>query len=143
MAICRFEYAVKVVCGELRERGGPLAPGVYVSEINVHNPNDRPVLLRKRLALTIPPGEQQEGEVPLHEEHPLGPGRAFAVDCRYLARRVAVGPYFIGFLVIESTDSVDVTAVYTTAAVGVRESTAPGIAVEQVRERMKATEERQ
>jgi hypothetical protein len=141
MAVCRFEYAAKVLCGELRERGGPLAPGIYVTEINIYNPNDRPVLVRKTLALTIPPGEQQEGEVPLREEHPLGPGRAIAVDCRYLGERLAVGPFFIGFLVIESTESLDVTAVYTTA--GLREPTAPpAIAVEQVKERTKAMEER-
>jgi hypothetical protein len=140
MAICRFEYSAKVLCGEVQERGGPLAPGSYVTEINIYNPNDRPALLRKTLVLTIPPGEQQEGEAPLQEEHPLGPGRAVAVDCRYLGSRVAVGPLFIGFLVIESTESLDVTAVYTTG--GLRELTAPAIDVEHVRERTKTTEER-
>ena len=133
MAICRFQYAVKVLCGEVRERGGPLAPGLYTTEINVHNPSDHPVFLRKRLALTMPPGGQKEGEVVLVEEHPLAPERALAVDCRYLGERIGVGPFFIGFLVIESTDSLDVVAVYTTS--GFREGTAPSIAVEQVKER--------
>lgn len=91
--------------------------------------------------LTIPPGNQQEGEESLREEHPLGPGRALAVDCQYLGQRAGVGPNLIGFLVIESTDSVDVTAVYTTAGLAVPEQTAPGIAVEQIRERMKAMNE--
>ena len=133
MAICRFQYAAKVLCGEVRERGGPLAPGIYTTEINVHNPSDHPVLVRKRLVLTIPPGEQKEGEVPLIEEHPLAPERAFAVDCRYLGERIGVGPFFIGFLMIESTDSLDVVAVYTTS--GLQEGTAPAIAVEQITER--------
>jgi hypothetical protein len=140
MAICRFEYAAKVVCGEPRERGESLAPGIYVTEVNVYNPNERPVRLRKRLALTVPPGGQKEGEVPLDEGHVLGPGRALAIDCRYLGQHVPPVPYFIGFLVIESTESVDVTAVYTTS--GFQEPLAPGIAVEQVKERKKVIEER-
>jgi hypothetical protein len=140
MATCRFEYAAKIVCGELRERGESLAPGIYVTEVNVYNPNERPVRLRKRLALTVPPGGQQEGEVPLDEGHVLAPGRAIAVDCQYLGRHVDAGPYFVGFLVIESTESVDVTAVYTTASLG--EPTAPAIAVEQIKERTKVIEER-
>src|SRR5438105_160582 len=65
MAICRFEYSAKVICGELQDRGEALAPGIYVTEVNVYNPNERPVRLRKRLVLTVPPGAQQEGDVPL------------------------------------------------------------------------------
>lgn len=118
----------------------PLAVGRYVTEVNVYNPQEHPVRLRKRLALTFPPGDQQEGEIPLQEEHPLAAGRAIGVDCRYLGRKVPLGPFFIGFLVIESTESVNVTAVYTTE--GLRELTAPGIAVEQIKERTKAREER-
>jgi hypothetical protein len=142
MAICSFEYAAKVICGEMREQGGPLAVGRYVTEVNVYNPQERPVWLRKRLVPTFPPGEQREweGELPLEEEHQLTPGRAIGVDCRYLGQKVPPGPFFIGFLVIESTESVDVTAVYTTS--GLRELDAPGIAVEQIKERTKASEER-
>jgi len=142
MAICRFEYCAKVLCGETRERGEPLAPGIYVTEVNVYNPNERPVRLRKRLALTVPPGGQQEGEVVLDEGHILGPERALAIDCRYLRERATPAPadaYFIGFLVVESTDSVDVTAVYTTT--GLQGAASPAIAVEQIRERKKVTEE--
>src|SRR3954454_14372234 len=115
MAICSFEYAAKVICGAVREEGGPLAAGSYVTEVNVYNPNEVRVRLRKRLALAIPPGDQQEGEVVLDEEHDLEPGRAIAVDCRYLGQHAPSGPFFVGFLVIRSTESIDVTAVYTTA----------------------------
>ena len=141
MAICRFQYPAKVICGEFREQGEPLAPGFYVTEINIYNPNEHPVLLRKQLAVAIPPGGQQEGEIYREPEHPLGPGRALAVDCRYLGRLIqpAPGPFFVGFLVVETTDSVAVTAVYTTA--GLRTPTAPGIAVEQIRERRIVVEE--
>jgi hypothetical protein len=143
MAICRFEYAAKVICGEMGEQGGPLAVGRYVTEVNVYNPQERPVWLSKRLVPTFPPGEQQEWkeELPLEEQHQLTPGRAIGVDCRYLLGhlKVPLGPFFIGFLVIESTESVDVTAVYTTW--GLRELDAPGIAVEQIKERTKASEE--
>src|SRR3954471_9462919 len=99
MAICRFEYAAKVLCGEVRESGGPLAPGRYFTEINIYNPNDRPVTVRKTFVLTIPPGGQKESEPPppFHEQHPLNPGRAVAVDCQYLDPRVGVAPFYIGF----------------------------------------------
>jgi hypothetical protein len=149
MAICRFEYAAKVVCGEVGEPGEALAPGIYVTEINVYNPNERSVDLVKRLAVAIPPGEQKQGDTYPDKPHSLQPGHALAVDCRHLRGLIpqqipplpaAVAPYIVGFFVIESTERVDVTAVYTTA--GLRELGTPSIAVEQVSERKKSLEER-
>jgi hypothetical protein len=139
MQVSTFEYAAKVVCGEIDERGGPLAPGVYATEVNIHNPADRPAEVRKSLALTFPPGDQREGETrQLEEPHTLASRQAFAVDCRYLRDRLSIAePFFIGFLIIESTQSFDVTAVYTTG--GLEGSTAPGIAVEHIRERTAIT----
>jgi hypothetical protein len=145
MAICRFQYAAKVLCGELPERGPglapALAPGIYRTEVNVHNPSDREVTLRKSLAVVGPPGEQTPGELYSDgDPHILGPGHALAVDCQRLGKLLRPPPpYFVGFLIIDSTDSVDVTAVYTTA--GFRELTAPGIAVEQIKERKIVREE--
>ena len=70
----------------------------------------------------------------LEEVHPLGPRAGLTADCRYLGQRIPPsGPLIIGFLVIESPESVNVTAVYTTGGIDGR--TSPGIAVEQVHER--------
>jgi hypothetical protein len=133
--MARFEYAAKVVCGEIQERGGPLALGIYATEVNIYNPTERSATVRKTVALTFPPGDQQEGEVAsLEEPHSLAGRRAFGVDCHYLRSRLSLSdPFFIGFLIIESTESLDVTAVYTTGGLG--GSSAPGIAVKQIKER--------
>lgn len=63
----------------------------------------------------------------------LGPNHATRWDCDRVT--AAFGPFihgFEGFLVIESTLSLDVTAVYTAGKVG---SQVASIAVEQIRER--------
>jgi hypothetical protein len=145
MAICRFQYAAKVICGNVQEPGS-VVPGIYRTEVNVHNPNQREVFLRKKLAVAIPPGQQLPGELHTIAEHGLKAGLALAVDCEHLWRILTPPPppppptpFFVGFLIIESTESLDVTAVYTTA--GIRGS-APGIAVEQIKERRIAFEER-
>jgi hypothetical protein len=150
MAICRFRYAAKVICGEVLEREPGIAPGIYRTEVNIYNPNRNAVTLQKWLAVAIPPGAQSPGSLyPDGSPHTLGAGLALAVDCQYLWSLIEQSPppppppplpYFVGFLVIESTESVDVTAVYTTG--GIRELTAPGIAVEQIKERKIASEER-
>jgi hypothetical protein len=142
MAICRFQYAAKVVCGDLRERDPALAPGIYRTEVNVYNPNKTEVTLRKWLAVAIPPGKQRPGKsYPDGNTHTLDAGLALEVDCEHLGRLLPQPPpsHFVGFLIIESTESVDVTAVYTTGGIG--EPTAPGIAVEQIKERRIVLEE--
>lgn len=137
-----FEYTVKFICGlqkdpeELR-----LTPGLYATEINIHNPNRREVKFFKKLALTYPPGRQRPGEVLRIAWDVLGPDQALAIDCMDLQRRLFPNgfptPYITGFVVIQSPASLDVTAVYTTSAVDPqgRVTTEPGIDVEQIRER--------
>ena len=139
-----FEYAAKLICGVQRDpRDRRLAPGLYATEINVHNPHPREVRFRKKLALTYPPAEQRPGAVLPISEDGLGPDEALAVDCVDLERRLFPNgfptPYITGFVVIESEASLDVTAVYTTAAVDGhgRPSGHPSIDVEPVRERQR------
>jgi hypothetical protein len=145
-----FEYVAKVVCGiQSDPRDMRLTPGAYATTINIHNPNDGVVrFIKKKLALTFPPKEQKAGEVfdSIGEgPHVLEPDQALAVDCMDIREELfkdgfpGGSGYIEGFVVIQSPASLDVTAVYTSAALD--EAGQPtghsSIDVEQVREREK------
>lgn len=139
----RFEYAAKLVCGlQKNPRDMRLARGFYATAINLHNPNREPALLRKKLALTFPPEEQQPGKVLPIAVDKLVHDEALETDCMDIRRRLFPNgfptPYIKGFVVIQSEQSLDVTAVYTSTALTERGE--PGlhssIDVEQIRERV-------
>lgn len=137
-----FEYATKLVCGiQPNPKDLRLTTGAYATTINVHNPGRTEVRIAKKLALTIPPGFEKPGEIRSIATGTLGPDQAMAVDCEEIRRVVFGGafpaPFIEGFVVIQSTDSLDVVAVYTTADLDTEAlpSQQRGIDVEQVRER--------
>ena len=138
----RFEYAAKIVCGVQKDpKDMRLARGFYATAINIHNPNDSDVKFLKKLALTFPPAVQSPGKVMPISEDKLGPDEALEVDCEELRRRLFPKgfptPYIKGFVVIRSPESLDVTAVYTTATLDRKGQAADhsSIHVEQIRER--------
>ncbi len=138
----RFEYAAKVVCGIQKDpQDMRLARGFYATTVNIHNPNQEVAEFFKKLALTFPPSEQAPGKVIRIADDRLGPDQALKVDCMDLRRRLfpkgLPAPYIEGFVVIESGLSLDVTAVYTTAALDARGAVTlhSSIDVEQIRER--------
>lgn len=143
MAVVIFEYAAKFICGLQRERDDlRLARGLYATEVNIHNPNDHTVrVTQKKLALTYPPGKQEHGEVLHLEPHALKPDHAVAVDCPHVRDKLFGGtfptPYITGFLIVQATHSLDVTAVYTTGSLDEQAQLTgpPGIDVEQIKER--------
>jgi hypothetical protein len=145
VAIGNFEYAAKFLCGVQREWDDlRLARGLYATEINIHNPNDGPVrITEKKLVLTYPPGGQEPGEVLHLEPHGLEPDQAVAVDCLLVRDKLFGGnfptPYIIGYLIVQASANLDVTAVYTTATLDQQDlpTSAPGIHVEQIRERQR------
>ena len=112
-----FEYAAKIVCGQ--SDGANVVRQVYATTINVHDPNRDPksiVRIRKKLALTVPPGYEKQGAIaPLtKDDERLSSDGAMAVDCSDVRRRVPKLPaFFEGFVVIQSSDALDVVAVYT------------------------------
>jgi serine protease len=115
-----YEYAVKLVCGIQKDpKSMVLARGFYATTVNIHNPGPKPVTFEKKLALSIPPGEQKPGKVIRIAKDDLEVDQALATDCDDIARRVFDGslptPFIEGFVVIRSPQSLDVTAVYTTA----------------------------
>jgi hypothetical protein len=139
-----YMYPAKIVCGLQKNREDiRLARGFYATDINIHNPNEQGVIFTKKLALTIPPGEEEPGRVIPIAKEKLGPDEALEVDCQDIERRLfpkgLPAPYIEGFIVIESDQSLDVTAVYTTAGLdedgrAVHQS---GIEVLQLKERVR------
>ena len=138
----RFQYAAKLVCGVQRDpKNMQLARGFYGTTVNILNPGREKTQFTKELALTIPPGHQKPGDMFQVATDTLGSHQALATDCEDIRRRVFGGtfptPFIEGYVVIRSRDSLDVTGVYTTAALN-EDSTAgahSSIHVEQIRER--------
>jgi hypothetical protein len=138
----RFEYPAKIVCGIQKDpRDMRLARGFYATTINVHNGNNKTAVLFKKLALSFPPAEQKPGNVLKITRDELESDQALKVDCPDVQRRLFPNGfpngYIEGFVVIRSTERLDVTAVYTTANLDARGSIGShsGIDVEDVRER--------
>jgi hypothetical protein len=128
----RFQYAVKILCTAnipgTSQTSTSVLPGVYQTCVNIHNPNNQVARLRKKLAVTTPPA--------ISDFYPaqLKPDEAVKVDCQDISRDFGIT--FIhgaeGFLVIESTLSLDVVAVYTA---GERGGEIESLDVEYIRER--------
>jgi hypothetical protein len=137
-----FEYVAKLVCGLQRDpREMKLTRGSYATTINIHNPNEGEVEFSKKLAFTFPPEEQKPGEVIDIGEHVLRLDEALAVDCMDIQRQLGQfpEPYIEDFVLIQNRESLDVSAVYTSAALDAngRPTAQSGIDVEQIRERQK------
>ncbi len=117
-----WKYAAKVVCGEQSNPGdGRLTVGTYATTVNIHHPGGTPAFLSKQLALAFPPDEQQPGQTLDIGEDSLGYDQAVKTDCGDILE-TALSPqnlgentYFEGFVVIQSTEKLTVSAVYTSA----------------------------
>jgi len=138
-----YMYPAKFLCGIQKEHEDTrFARGFYATSINIHNPNDALANLSKKLALSIPPGAEKPGEIIHIAKERLRPDEAMEIDCQDVARHIFPkgfpAPLIEGFIVIESDSSLDVTAVYTTAALdedGKKAERQSGIEVTQVHER--------
>src|SRR5688572_3586182 len=114
-----FQYAVKFICTSnipgTSQTTTSLLPGSYQTVVNIHNPNSQAAGFRMKIAVST----STEINPPLISsfiKESLKPDQATKVDC---SRINEFGILFIhgfeGFLVIESTRSLDVVAVYTAA----------------------------
>jgi hypothetical protein len=126
----RFQYAAKFLCTAnipgTSQTTTSVLPGAYQTAVNVHNPNDQTVRWRRKIT-------QPGLGISKFIEDQLKPDESARVDCDQIQRDF--GPFIHGvegFLVIESTLSLDVTAVYTAGKNG---GEVESIAVEQIRER--------
>ncbi len=117
-----FQYAVKFICTSnipgTSQTTTSLLPGSYATVVNVHNPNSKATGFRMKLAVAT----STKIDAPLISDfikENLKPDQATKVDCsriREFGLQLIHG--FEGFLVIESTLSLDVVAVYTAAKNG-------------------------
>jgi hypothetical protein len=126
----RFQYAAKFLCTAnipgTSQTTPSVLPGSYQTTVNIHNPNEQTV--RWRMKITQP-----GIGISKFVEDQLKPDEAARADCESIVRDF--GPFIHGaegFLIIESTHSLDVTAVYTAGKNG---GEVESIAVEQIRER--------
>lgn len=119
----RYEYAAKVLCGLQTDPADlRLARGAYATSINVHNPYDGDIAFFKKLALAFPPAAQRAGAVVPISVDSLRYDEALKTDCNELRNHLPEGEatastYFEGFVVIQSPVKLDVTGVYSAAAV--------------------------
>ncbi len=118
-----YEYAAKFVCGVQDDPATlRLVRGVYGSVVNVHNPWDRDAPFYKKVAVAYPPAAQRAGDIRFMGKDLLRYDEALKVDCEDIRARAFGGAFptgvVEGFVVIQSFDSLDVTAVLTTGALG-------------------------
>jgi hypothetical protein len=128
-----FQYAAKYLCTAevpgTSQTTPSVLPGIYQTAVNIHNPHSKVVQLRQKIAAAVPGGIVSE-----FITETLNPDQALSVSCTQIL--TGFGITFVhgseGFLVIESPESLDVTAVYTA---GPRGGEVASMAVEQIRER--------
>ena len=114
MADFPFQYAAKFLCTSnipgTSQTTTSLLPGNYQTVVNIHNPNSTGIRFRMKLALASLENPQISNFI----EGALKPDQAGKIDCSNLQKfDLHLIHGFEGFLVIESTHSLDVVAVYT------------------------------
>lgn len=103
------QYAAKLLCGRSNRPLG-VAPGVYYTAVNVHNPAHDSALFRYKVALTLP--NTQPGPITPWTPARLASDQALEIQCT--ANLIKLGGGFAkGFLVVETQKELDVVAVYT------------------------------
>jgi hypothetical protein len=141
---CAFTYSVKFICGVQAECGcdcAPVQPGVYATEINIHNYSLKPVELLKRFVPLVlagaAAGREPRVAAPRAEERMRLPAQAATMDdCCHIMQQLlgaapsAAPPLTIGFLEITASAPVAITAVYTTS--GTQAGAGVSIHVEQI-----------
>jgi hypothetical protein len=106
-----FQYAAKFVCG--KSAGEVVAPGVYFTAVNVHNPTYKTIRLAVKVAVALP--GLKPGPVSKFYDAKLGPDEALEIDCADIHKLAGTNDFLKGFVVIESEIELDVVTVYTAA----------------------------
>jgi hypothetical protein len=124
-----FQYAAKFICTSnipgTSQTTAALLPGAYLTSVNIHNPHDHEIRMQKKLASPIQISDYITGS--------LKPDGAERVVCDQISDFNIPNIHgFEGFLVIDSTHSLDVVAVYTAGNTG---GSVVSIDVEEIKER--------
>jgi hypothetical protein len=107
-----YQYVVKIICG--LSEGKIIAQGRYFTAINLHNPSDRGVSFRYKVAVALP--GTKPGPVSKFVNGKLEPDQASEIDCPDIFKLIESREKFLkGFVVIESEGELDVVVVYTVA----------------------------
>ncbi|ETX00347.1 MAG: hypothetical protein ETSY1_11500 [Candidatus Entotheonella factor] len=136
-----WSYSVKFVCGAAQTdpREIPIVePGFYATEINIHNYRPEPVEIRKQVILIVQDNEAVGREpnfvgVSGEDGIALPPNTATMDDCLRIREIAGVDTsnLTIGYLVLQSTQEINVDAVYTTTG-GEAGQFPPSIEVERI-----------
>ncbi|WP_161887923.1 hypothetical protein [Pontibacter russatus] len=110
-----FQYAAKFFCTSnipgTSQTTGAFLPGTYLTVVNIHNPNDYEVKTRKKLASPV--------QISDYLYSSLKADGVERVTCDQIKDFTIHSIHgFEGFLIIESTHSLDVVAVYTAGQTG-------------------------
>ena len=120
-----LQYAAKFICGFQPVKptkqsyyggwsGQQLAAGSYYTVVNIHNPTDKPAVIRFKFATALPGGKP--GPISRFFDAKLKPDEVISIDCSQLFGFLQGKASFAdGFAVIESEVELDVVAVYTAA----------------------------
>jgi hypothetical protein len=124
-----FQYAAKFICTSnipgTSQTTGAFLPGTYLTAVNIHNPHDHEIKMRKKLTSPIQVSDYLAGSLKAD-----GVERVVCDQIQEFNIHTIHG--FEGFLVIESTHSLVVVAVYTAGKTG---GNVVSIDVEQINER--------
>jgi len=139
----RLSYSVKFVCGvqKNQEIGCPVVrPGIYATEINIHNFHDKEVKLEKFVLPVVRHGEPRGREpeyvrIQAKDSIVLPPNTATMDDCCRIAELLYGSiphplPLTIGYLEIVSSEELAIDAVYTVS--GLKRRRVSSIDVERV-----------
>jgi hypothetical protein len=125
-----FVYSVKFVCGTQQESPEgclTVRPGIYATDINIHNFQNSETNIEKFVIPLVLSGHvvAREPNIMKPQREPeritLPPNGATMDDCCHISELLGIppvssSPLTIGFLVIVSSQEVNVTAVYTASA---------------------------
>jgi hypothetical protein len=124
----RYQYAAKFICTATipdTSQQSSFPPGNYFTAINIHNPFERSVKFRVKIA--------QPGQISKWLSFGLKGDEVVRLTCKDIEKFEIVTIHgFEGFMVIESLYSLDVTAVYTAAG---GNSYVVSMDVEEIKER--------
>ena len=109
-----FRYAAKFACGLLDIPHNPnelLISGRYFTTINVHNPQEVPVSIRKRFSFGL--GFERVGPLSDGFSTELGPARTLDIQCADIMNHSRNPTANTGFALIESPVELDVVSLYS------------------------------
>ena len=115
----RYSYAIKFICGpsvEAFQEG--VVRGIYATAINIHNPhNTKSVKFAKKFSRAYP--YQMPGPMSEFVKGVIEPHEAIEVECHEIRKRLPspmTKEFREGFVMIQSQEKLNVTAVYTSRA---------------------------